>query len=447
MPRNDDPPTPLQQLRRRLASGELTAVDVAHEVASKVNHNASHNTYLHFDSADLLRQAESLPRRFPEPTSRPPLYGVPVSLKDCFDLKGTVTTFGSRFYASHNVTAINDSAMAARLREAGCLITGKTHLHPLAYGITGQNPDYGDCLQPRDPALLTGGSSSGAAASIQEGSALVAIGTDTGGSIRVPAALCGLAGFRATHSIAALHGAWPEVWDGAYHLAASFDTPGFLLRDARDAPLVANILFGALLEHPPKKLRIGFIAGDSLEGCQPDVLSAYDLFRKLLEASPFVTTADIGTPMWTEASEIFMGIQAHEAAAIHCGHFDQFEASIAQRLRWGESLRDDEISALRIRHREFTASMNNLFNEVDLLVHPCAPVSSLPSAADHSGARAAILRYTSPFSLTGYPVLTLPGESLGGPHGTGIQIAAPSGRDALTLAFAARFAPSGLRGR
>jgi aspartyl-tRNA(Asn)/glutamyl-tRNA(Gln) amidotransferase subunit A len=438
--RNDDAPTPLQQLRRSLASGELTPLDVAHQVAAKANQNASHNTYLHFNPTDLLHQAESLPHRFPDPTDRPPLYGVPVSLKDCFDLAGTVTTFGSRFYADQNATATTDSAMAARLREAGCLITGKTHLHPLAYGITGQNPDYGDCLQPRDPTLLTGGSSSRAAASIQEGSALIAIGTDTGGSIRVPAALCGLAGFRASHSIATPHGAWPNVWDGAYHLAASFDTPGFLLRDVRDSPLVAHILFGAVVEDLPQKLRIGFIAGASLDTCQPDVLSAYDLFRKHLQASPRITTSDVDMPMWSEASEIFMGIQAHEAAAIHRGHFDQFESSIAQRLRWGESLSNDHINALRLRHRNFIASMNNLFSEVDLLVHPCAPVSSLPPNADHSGARAAILRYTSPFSLTGYPVVALPGESFGGPRGTGIQIAAPSGRDALVLAFAAQFA-------
>ena len=85
-----------------------------------------------------------------------------------------------------------------QLRAAGAVIVGKTHLHPLAYGITGENPEFGDCVQPRDSGALTGGSSSGAAASVQEGSAVAAIGTDTGGSIRAPAALCGLAGYRAT---------------------------------------------------------------------------------------------------------------------------------------------------------------------------------------------------------------------------------------------------------
>jgi len=442
MTTNEAPPTPLQQLRRKLASGELTPLDVAHEVAAKANHNASHNTYIHFEPADLLRQVESLQRRFPEPANRPPLYGIPVSLKDCFDLAGTVTTFGSRFYSGHNSAARQDSTMAARLRESGCLITGKTHLHPLAYGITGENPDYGDCLQPREATLLTGGSSSGAAASIQEGSALLAIGTDTGGSIRVPAALCGLVGFRASHMIASPDGTWPNVWEGALHLAASFDTPGFLLRDARDAPLVADILFQVGLENSPEKVRVGFIGGSFIEACQPEVQTAYNLFRRHIEEHPDAMVVDVDVPNWSEASEIFMGIQAHEAAAVHRGYFEKFEASIAQRLRWGESLRDAEIDALRIRHSRFCASMNALFQGVDLLVHPCAPVSQLRAGEDHTHVRAAILRYTSPFSLTGFPVLALPGESMGGPIGTGIQVAAAPGRDAFVLAFGPQFAES-----
>src|SRR6202011_4339067 len=118
----------------------------------------------------------------------------PVSLKDCFDLAGVVTTVGSRFYAQRNAPATEDSAVAARLRSQGAVIVGKTPLHPLAYGITGENPDYGDSTQPRDARSLTGGFSSGSAARVQEGSAAPAIGTDTGGSIRVPASLCGLAG-------------------------------------------------------------------------------------------------------------------------------------------------------------------------------------------------------------------------------------------------------------
>ena len=134
------------------------------------------------------------------------------------------------FYRDRDGKATRDSWLVERLRASGAVIVGKTHLHPLAYGITGENPEYGDCAQPRDSGGLTGGSSSGAAASVQEGSAVVAIGTDTGGSVRAPAALCGLAGYRATLG--------RGNWRGGAHLAESFDTFGWLFRDLEDAPFL-----------------------------------------------------------------------------------------------------------------------------------------------------------------------------------------------------------------
>ena len=162
---------------------------------------------------------------------RPALWGLPISVKDCFDLAGSPTTCGVHFYRDLNGNATRDSWLVEQLRAAGAVIIGKTHLHPLAYGITGENPEFGDCVQPRDAGALTGGSSSGAAASVQEGSAVAAIGTDTGGSVRAPAALCGLAGYRATLG--------RGDWRGGAHLAESFDTMGWLFRDLEDAPLLA----------------------------------------------------------------------------------------------------------------------------------------------------------------------------------------------------------------
>ena len=118
---------------------------------SCANSNATHNVYLALDAEKVREEADTLPRRFP-PVAKPPLYGVPVSIKDCFDVAGFPTTLGSRFYAARNGVAGEDSAVASRLRSQGAIIIGKTHMHPLAYGITGENPDYGDCVQPTDRA-------------------------------------------------------------------------------------------------------------------------------------------------------------------------------------------------------------------------------------------------------------------------------------------------------
>jgi len=420
-----DPISPLTWLRQALASKATSPTEIASTCAAHANSSASHNTYLHFDREDLIAQSSTL--------AVGPLHGIPISLKDCFDLAGTVTTAGSRFYADHNATATQDSALARALRASGALITGKTHLHPLAYGITGQNQDFGDSLQPRDATLLTGGSSSGAAASVQEGSALAAIGTDTGGSIRVPAALCGLTGFRASHGLAFQHR--PSLWTGAAHLAPSFDTPGFLLRDPRDAAPMAAALFGLPLASSPTNTRIAFVDEAFLNDATPDVLISYRAWRNLLQPATSFHPA-----WWSDSREIFAGIQASEAAAIHRGHFDHFEPAIAQRLHWGASISADELAHLRRCLHAFRAQMAELFSASDFLILPCAPISRLIASEDQSNTRASILRYTTPISLAGLPVVALPGEIIGAPFGTGIQLVAPAGEDASLLAFAASIA-------
>ena len=336
--------------------------------------------------------------------------------------------------------------MANTLRNAGALITGKTHLHPLAYGITGQNPDYGDCLQPRDATLLTGGSSSGAAASVQEDSALAAIGTDTGGSIRVPAALCGLTGYRASHSLAYAPGPWrntPEgLWQGGAHLAPSFDTVGFLLRDPRDAAPIAKALFGVPLANPPVAPRIGFVDEAFLSDATPEVLTAYRAWRRhLVPLAAFVEPFN-PTTRWADSREIFAGIQAAEAANLHAGHFHQFEPAIASRLHTGASFTLADIAEFHRRLKLFRSHMDYIHQQFDVLILPAAPVHQLKADEDRSEVRGRILRYTTPFSLSGSPVVSLPGELLGAPRGTGLQLAAAPGRDGILLAYAAQIGQS-----
>jgi len=409
--------TPLTKLSSALHFGLTTPTQIAEDVITHANQNASHNTYLHFDVASLRTQANIL-------NKQAPLHSIPVSLKDCFDLAGAITTGGSRFYAEHNAPATQDSAVARRLRDLGCLLTGKTHLHPLAYGITGENPDYADCLQPNNPALLTGGSSSGAAASIQEGSALFAIGTDTGGSIRVPAALCGLAGFRASHNITQ-H--WPTMWQGGMHLAPSFDTLGILTRNPRDLATLATTLFQLPTVPAPQPPSIGYVPTSFLHDATPEVLAAYVHFRNQLNAD-----IPIDATFFHDSLEIFAGIQAHEAATLHAGNFSHFPQLIADRLRWGATITATQLSELHARHTAFQKQLITLFDQHDFLILPAAPVHELRAGADHSRIRPIILRYTTPFSLGGNPVVTLPG-----PNGTGLQIAAAPGHDAQLLAFAA----------
>jgi aspartyl-tRNA(Asn)/glutamyl-tRNA(Gln) amidotransferase subunit A len=431
-------PSPLQSLRNELASSSTSPSTITIRFAANANGNASHNTYVGSYSTEALNRAEQLPQLFPDKPSRPPLYGIPISIKDCFDVTGTITTCGSRFYAQHNPPAPKNSWVAQRLLDCGAILTGKTHLHQLAYGITGENPDYGDCLQPRDPTLLTGGSSSGAAASVQEGSALAAIGTDTGGSIRIPSALCGLAGYRTSHAIA--HGKDREDhWTGGYHLAQSFDTIGLIFRDLRDAPTLASAIFDITPAPTQTTFRIGCVPNDLLQDCEPNVLAAFEAWKQHL-AHHGAKLAPANTHFWAEAPAIYSPIVATEAAAIHHGHFQNFDPVIAERLVYGASIPAAELQNLYASLQRFRLQMSALFETVDFLIAPSAPVSKLRAGQDHAESRKAILRYTTPASLAGLPAVTLPGEHLGAPTGTGVQLLAAPSQDASLLAFASELA-------
>jgi Asp-tRNA(Asn)/Glu-tRNA(Gln) amidotransferase A subunit family amidase len=305
-----------------------------------------------------------------------------------------------------------------RLRSLGAVIIGKTHLHALAYGITGENPDYGDCLQPGKQGALTGGSSSGACASVMEGSAVAAIGTDTGGSVRVPAALCGLAGYRASLGLG--------DWRGGAHLAQSFDTLGWLFADLEEAPLLASFFSESEPAHIRAYGRFAVVDEKFLHDCEPEILENYRSTIAELEGLGLQPTT-IDVDWWNQAQEIFAPIQAWEAAGLHRGNFEHFEPVIRERLQWGARITPDEIAILRQRHEQFKSRMDELFDQHELVMLPAAPVARLDSGADHSKTRGRLLRYTAAISLAGAPAVMIP-CAVGG-----MQIAAARENDEALL--------------
>jgi len=422
----------LRALRYALANGTTNPRELAEAALAQSNGNSGRNTYLWQDAAWTraeAERAEAMPRASGGPfgDGRPALWGLPVSVKDCFDLAGSPTTCGVTFYRDLNGTATRDSWLVEQLRAAGAVIVGKTHLHALAYGITGENPAFGDCVQPRDPGALTGGSSSGAVASVQEGSALAAIGTDTGGSVRVPAALGGLAGYRATIG--------RGNWRGGAHLAVSFDTMGWLFRDLEDAPLLAAPFASKAKVETLHDARFAYPEDIFLHDCEPEVIEGFRrVIRELQELG--LEGRPIDLDWWKDAIDIFAPLQASEAAVVHAGHFDLCESAIRDRLKWGASFAPGEVEALRQRHVEFRARMDELFAAHQLILLPCAPVARLAAGAgqklDGGQTRNRLLRYTSPYSLAGVPAIALPCA-----HG-GMQLAAARNFDEALLALAAQ---------
>ena len=256
---------------------------------------------------------------------------------------------------------------------------------------------------------------------MQEGSALAAIGTDTGGSVRVPAALCGLAGYRSSISLQ------PRLWPGGAHLAHSFDTVGWLYRDLADGPVLARVLFElpTPASIPGDGLTVGVPSTEFPGDCESGPTEALNYWTNAARALGAVKQFDAG--FWDEAMSIFAPIQASEAAALHRGNFQHFEPVIAERLAWGASLSQQELGALRLRMSEFRGRMDELFARFDVLILPCCPLATLATGADHSRTRARILRYTAPISLAGLPVVTLPGNN------GGVQLVGRMGSDAELL--------------
>ncbi|HEY1808273.1 MAG TPA: amidase [Acidobacteriaceae bacterium] len=412
------PLSPLAALLATYKDGALPEEQVRF-CLSRANGNASRNTYIALDPGWTLAEA----RRQTARESSLPLFGIPVALKDCFDLAGFRTTSGSRFYAEHLPPAAADSWVAAQLRRAGAVITGKVHLHQLTFGITGENHDYGDCLQPANSALLTGGSSSGSAAAVQEGSALAAIGTDTGGSVRAPAALCGLAGYRSSLGLG--------DWSGGYHLSESFDTIGWLFRDLRDATRLAEALFNLPPEPQPSPAApsIGVLAGPLVEPCDPEVRRSLEFWQEQLRRAA-ARLEPVEPAFWSEAWDIYAPIQAAEAARLHTGHFQEFEPAIAARLAWGASLPEEQLREFRTRRQSFCEQNNALFRRFDFVLAPITPISRLLAGADHSETRPQILRLTTPASVAGLPAIVLPSPDCG------LQLLAQRNNDRRLLRFA-----------
>ena len=165
---------------------------------------------------------------------RGPLHGIPVGLKDLYNTAGVRTTSGSRIF--DNFVPGEDCTVAARLLQAGAILLGKLNMHPLAYGPTGENSDYGHMHNPWDPEVVAGGSSGGSGSAVAAGQCTIATGSDTGGSIRIPAALCGIVGFKPTYGLVSKHGLTPLSW--------SLDHPGPMTRTVEDAALAMNAIAG-----------------------------------------------------------------------------------------------------------------------------------------------------------------------------------------------------------
>ncbi|MDI1337845.1 MAG: amidase [Lacunisphaera sp.] len=372
-----------------------------------------------------VRPEQALAGELAAADPKQPLSGVPYLLKDLFDLAGVPTKAGSTFLDQARGLPGQDGALPRRLRELGAACAGKTHLVEFAAGLFGDNAHYGDCPHPFFTGRLSGGSSSGSAALVAAGVAPLAIGSDTGGSVRLPAAFCGLYGFRLTP-----HG---EFIRDAMPLAPSLDTAGWFTANAADLLAANAALVGP--SRQSKEPRGCFLpAGELGIPFDPATAKACDRAAADLSKPAGRDTTAALLASWTGAIEAYTVTALHEAHAVHrdwlAPYHEHYEPGSWQRFSDGGRYQPEQLAKAAATFAAVRTTFRRFFADYDYLILPASPFPALRKADCTPEARKHILTLTTPASLGGLPVLTIP-VALPSGLTTGLQVIVPTADSAV----------------
>ena len=411
-----------------LRAGRVTPAALVEHALSSAADNAALNAFVMLDEAGALAAAADAERELASGVDRGPLHGIPVAVKDMIDVAGLPTGLGSRLYGTR--IAERDADCVAAVRAAGAIVIGKTTTHELAYGPTGDRSATGPTHNPHRLTAMSGGSSAGSAAAVAAGVVPLALGTDTGGSVRIPAACCGIVGLKTTHGRLSV--------DGVFPLSTSLDIVGPLARTAADCAL----LWQALSGEPPAPLdgqpRIGWIAP-----FHPTSAAVTALARKAAERLGPLAAVEVG---WNSLHTVYRAIQSSETYAVHADRAPAFDEllnpEVAARIRAAAEVRGWEyVRALRQRE-ELREIFLTTMAQHDVLALPTIPFTAPPIDArttDVDGAavdvRAGLLSLTSPWNVLGAPAISVPAGFVSGLP-VGLQLVAAPGRESLLLALA-----------
>jgi aspartyl-tRNA(Asn)/glutamyl-tRNA(Gln) amidotransferase subunit A len=347
------------------------------------------------------------------------LAGIPIVLKDLFETKGIATTAGAEFL--RNNFPMEDATVVTILKEAGAIILAKTNMHEVALGVTNINPHYGTCRNPWDIRHISGGSSGGSAVAVASGMCVAALGSDTGGSIRIPSSLCGTVGLKPTYGRISLHGVIPLSWN--------LDHVGPITNNVRDAAIILQTLAGydpldpasidylvddylSRMEDGVKGWRIAFAKGDYIDESQAEVVSSLnDAFKVFYDLGAKVE--EVNVP-WLHEGALANGIMTQaDAAAYHQErlflHPQEFGEDVLVRLRTGMAYTSSEYSQARHVQTICKRKFKQLFEDYDLLILPTTPSTApMIEGLDAIDQARKLTRFTAPFNLAGLPAMSLP---------------------------------------
>jgi aspartyl-tRNA(Asn)/glutamyl-tRNA(Gln) amidotransferase subunit A len=402
----------IAELAPLLRAGRLSPVALVEACLAAIDaQNARLNAFIAVWRDDALAQARAAEREIADGRYRGPLHGIPISIKDIIDVAGYPTTAASRVRAGHRAAA--DAPVVANLRRAGAILLGKTNLHEFAFGTTSEDSAYGPARHPEDASRSPGGSSGGSAAAVAAGLSVASVGTDTGGSIRIPAAACGVVGLKPSL------GELPTA--GVVPLSRTLDHVGPITRTVLDACLTFEALAGA----PPRpqwsatarRLRLGVAGGYFLEKLDAGVRRVFEaVLARLGSAYDLV---EVSVPHAALTPAVYLHISLAEAAAYHAATLERmpeaYTAPVRLRLELGRAvLAEDYLRALRGRE-VLAQEVDRALEAADVLVLPTLPIpapligaETVDVDGDRESVRSVMLRLTQLFNLTGHPALSMP---------------------------------------
>ena len=414
------------QLSRLIRDTEVSCVEVVEAHLARCQAlEPTLNSFITLLPDQALDAARRSDRGIASGQYRGPLHGVPLGLKDLYYAKGVRNTSGSRIF--DGFVPDSDCTIAARFRDAGAILLGKLNMHQLAYGPTGENLDYGHMHNPWHPALIAGGSSGGSGSAAAAGQCTLTMGSDTGGSIRIPSALCGLAGLKPTYGRLSRYGLTALSW--------SLDHAGPMCRTVEDCALVMNAVAGYDPQDPAsaevpvpdytraltgdiRGLRVGVPREYFEAPIDPEVERAVRAAIELL-GELGATVTEVSWPMYHQAASISTTVLMAEAAAYHrelvLSKGPKLMPQVRLRIEAGLFISAAEYMQAQRARTLFDHQSRDLLNDVDLLAGPTLPITAHRIGATEvqvgdtvMASSPALTQYTRAFNLNGFPAITVP---------------------------------------
>jgi aspartyl-tRNA(Asn)/glutamyl-tRNA(Gln) amidotransferase subunit A len=442
------------QAARLLRRGEISPMELIDASLARIESlNMRLNAFITVTAEAARRQARTAEREIRRKGPRSPLHGIPVSIKDNFWTKGVRTTAGSKILA--DFVPGQDSDVAIRLGHAGAIILGKTNMHEFAYGITSENPHFGPVRNPWLRERISGGSSGGSAAAVATGMGFASVGTDTGGSIRIPSALCGIVGLKPTFGVVSVAGVVP--------LSGTMDHAGPLARSVTDACIVLEAIAGAypegrsrphyqrLRQGCPRRFRLGWPEQFYFDRVDHEVRDAIDAAAKTLQQLGG-RIEKVSLPHLQESVQASTNIGLAEATNYHesQGYFparaSDYGDDVRGRLEAGEKVRAvDYLQGLAVKQmleQDFDAA----FERVDAILAPASPIpaprlgeNEVKIAGAKEAVRSLLVGVCRPANFTGHPAISIPCGFTRAGLPVGLQLIGPRWGEASLLAIAFAF--------